>query len=186
MWELASTPGSRTRQTQTSIYTPLSSVSLPSRLVGIGTAKPLAEALGRLVITRQHGNAASYSYGTRRRQPQRAPVISNSHMTRGRLVVRRLGRGEFHLPACPVQKPWEGQPAWPASLSAAVSMRKYGWPGSPGETWTGPGQPRDAGAYLSSINKVLSPPLFSTAISIIDRPGGSPLEKRLGENNEMK
>lgn len=61
------------------------------------------------------------------------------------------GRGEFHLPACPVEKPWENQPAWPASPSAAVSMRKYGWPGGPGfDPGRGLASQEMPGAYLST------------------------------------
>lgn len=87
------------------------SVSLPPRLARIGNRRPLAAALERLVITRQHGNAASYSYGICRRKPRIvaepfATSTGNPHMTRP-----RLGDGGWEeadptcLPACLLRLP---------------------------------------------------------------------------------
>lgn len=185
------------------LSSPPLSLPLPSsrpRLVGVGIArKPLAAALERLVITRQHGSAASYSYGIRRRKPHKSPwlitEIRNLHMIALELGRRRRLGGKRRIsicliqPACPVEKPWENQPVWPASPSAAVSMRKYGWPGSPG---LGPGQglaSQEMPAHLS-INNVPPPQLklpLPSAASLIDLEPARvvPFRIRRGENNEM-
>lgn len=87
------------------------SASLASESKGKG---PLAAALERLVITRQHGSAASYSCGIRRRKPQRAPSrLCIRKFTYDALDVgaRRLGgRGESHLPACLPGRETLGEP----------------------------------------------------------------------------
>lgn len=109
---------------------------------------------------------------------------------------RMVGRGEFpsacsSLPAR-LRNPgtWENQPVWPASPSAAVSMRKYGWPGSPG---LGPGQglaSQEMPAHIYPSTRCLHPqfqlPLPSAASLIDLEPARVVLFRiKLGEDNEM-